>query len=79
MIQIKPEMCPYCGEKRLEELQPTEVVIDDMLWTIYHYECQFCSEVFDKIIPEGEMQYDVFSEGFESDSDEDDGEKRFSH
>lgn len=79
MLQIKPEMCPYCGEKRLEELQPTEVVIDDMLWTIYHYECQFCSEVFDKIIPEGEMQYDIFSEGLDSDSDEDDGEKRFSH
>ena len=78
MFQPKPTMCPYCGEKRLEELQPTEVVIDDMLWTIYHYECQFCSEVFDKIIPEGEMQYDAFAEDFDSD-DEDDGEKRFSH
>lgn len=79
MLQIKPEMCPYCGEKRLEELQPTEVVIDDILWTIHHYECQFCSEVFDKIIPEGEMQYDIFSDGLDSENDEDDGEKRFSH
>lgn len=70
---VKPEMCPYCGEKRLEELQPTEVVIDEMLWTIYHYECQFCNEVFDKINPEGEMKYDIFSQGL---SGEDDGEER---
>ncbi|ADD68504.1 hypothetical protein Dacet_1740 [Denitrovibrio acetiphilus DSM 12809] len=79
MMLLKPEMCPYCGEKRLEELQPTEVVIDDMLWTIYHYECQFCSEVFDKIVPEGEMKYDIFSEGFDAETDEDDGEKRFNN
>ncbi|MGD9809379.1 MAG: hypothetical protein AB7E76_13400 [Deferribacterales bacterium] len=77
MMLLKPEMCPYCGEKTLEELQPTEIVVDEMLWTIYHYECQFCSEVFDKIVPEGEMQYDIFSEGLDSDIDEDDSEKRF--
>ncbi|PLX70017.1 MAG: hypothetical protein C0603_03510 [Denitrovibrio sp.] len=79
MIQIKPEMCPYCGEKRLEELQPTEVVIDDTLWTIHHYECQFCTEVFDKIITEGQVQFDLFSEELGSGSDEDDSEEKFSH
>jgi len=79
MMMIKPEMCPYCGEKRLEELQPTEVVIDDTLWTIHHYECQFCTEVFDKIITEGELQYDAFADDLDIDSDEDNGEKRFSN
>jgi len=69
-MHIKPEMCPYCGEKRLEELQPTEIAVDEMLWMIHHYECQFCNEVFDKIIPEGEMEYDLFSDLEAGDDDE---------
>lgn len=74
---MKPEICPYCGERRLEELQPTEVVVDDMLWTIYHYECQFCTEVFDKIIPEGELEYDVTEEELENLSSGETNEKKF--
>jgi len=77
MIYIKPEMCPYCGEKRLEALQPTEVVVDDTLWTIHHYECQFCEEVFDKIIPEGHVEYDIFASGTDGETEEDSGEERF--
>mgnify|MGYP000960414524 CR=1 FL=1 len=53
-----PKFCPYCGEQRLEELEPSEVAIDNTIWTIHHYECQFCQEVFDRIIPEGELQWD---------------------
>lgn len=74
---MKPEICPYCGEKRLEELQPTEVVVDDMLWTIYHYECQFCTEVFDKIIPEGDLEFDVTEEELERLTSGEDNEKKF--
>ncbi|MGE4318156.1 MAG: hypothetical protein AB7E96_04535 [Deferribacterales bacterium] len=74
---MKPEICPYCGERRLEELQPTEIMVDEMLWTIYHYECQFCTEVFDKIITEGELQYDIMADGEDYDINEDDGEKKF--
>ena len=74
---LKPEICPYCGEKRLEELQPTEIMVDDTVWTIYHYECQFCTEVFDKIITEGELQYDVTEDDLIDYADEDDIEKKF--
>lgn len=74
---MKPEICPYCGEKRLEELQPTEILVDNSLWTIYHYECQFCTEVFDKIITEGELEYDMLRDDLEDDIDEDGSEKKF--
>ncbi|TYB33465.1 MAG: hypothetical protein FXF49_06025 [Flexistipes sinusarabici] len=47
---MEPLFCPYCGEKNLEELEPTEIMVDNDLWIIYHYECQDCAEVFDKIV-----------------------------
>jgi hypothetical protein len=53
-----PKFCPYCGEQKLEELEPTEVAIDNTVWNIHHYECQFCTEIFDRIIPEGELDWD---------------------
>ncbi|TCK60549.1 hypothetical protein [Seleniivibrio woodruffii] len=71
---MKPEICPFCGEKRLEELEPTEIMVDNSLWVIHHYECQFCTEVFDKIIPEGELEYDIDEE---ADIYGDTDEKRF--
>lgn len=74
---MKPEICPYCGEKRLEELQPTEILVDNSLWTIYHYECQFCTEVFDKIVTEGDLEYDILNEDLDDDIDGDGSEKKF--
>lgn len=74
---MKPEICPYCGEKRLEELMPTEIMVDNSLWTIYHYECQFCTEVFDKIVTEGDLEYDVTAADIYDGLDEDDSEKKF--
>jgi len=55
---MNPEYCPFCGEKKLEALEPTELTVDDIIWTIYHYECQFCTNVFDIINPEGEIAWD---------------------
>jgi DNA-directed RNA polymerase subunit RPC12/RpoP len=50
-----PKYCPYCGSKNLEELIPTELLVDNISWVINHYECQDCLEVFEKIIlPEDE-------------------------
>jgi hypothetical protein len=74
---MKPEICPYCGEKRLEELEPTEIMVDNSLWVIHHYECQFCTEVFDKIIPEGELEYEIGDDSADIFSDGDLNEKKF--
>ncbi|KAA0256819.1 hypothetical protein FHQ18_11865 [Deferribacter autotrophicus] len=51
---MEPVFCPYCGEQNLEELNPTEIMVDNDLWIIFHYECQSCGEVFDKIYLKGE-------------------------
>jgi DNA-directed RNA polymerase subunit RPC12/RpoP len=45
-----PKYCPYCGSRNLEELMPTELLVDNLPWLIKHYECQSCLEVFDKIM-----------------------------
>ena len=46
---MSPKFCPYCGSGRIEPLEPTELMVDDMKWIVYHYECQDCLEIFDKI------------------------------
>lgn len=74
---MKPQICPYCGERRLEELEPTEIMVDNSLWVIHHYECQFCTEVFDKIIPEGELEYEVDDIDADIYTDGDMNEKKF--
>lgn len=55
---MDPLFCPYCGEKEIEELDPTEMMVDDDFWIIYHYECQECSEIFDKILLKDEAVLD---------------------
>ncbi|WP_022849722.1 hypothetical protein [Limisalsivibrio acetivorans] len=67
---MTPKYCPYCSETRLEELQPTEVAIDNVIWTIYHYECQFCGEIFDRIVPEGELEWEAMDEDDIMESDD---------
>lgn len=57
---MEPIFCPYCGKQKLEELNPTEIVVDNDIWIIFHYECQECGEVFDKIFLKDE---DVDLEG----------------
>jgi len=63
---MEPIFCPYCGMKRLEELDPTEVMMDNDIWIIYHYECQECAEVFDKIL----LKDESFMDEFDGDNDE---------
>ncbi|MGC8769482.1 hypothetical protein [Calditerrivibrio sp.] len=46
---MEPSFCPYCGEDHLDELDPTELMVDNQKWIIYHYECKVCGEIFDKI------------------------------
>lgn len=67
---MKPQFCPYCGEKQLEELEPTEVMMENDVWTIHHYECQFCGELFDKIVPEGEDEWGGLVDMDENDIEE---------
>jgi hypothetical protein len=64
---MEPTYCPYCGEQHLDELDPTELIVDNHRWIIYHYECRVCNEVFDKIYLE-----DEFDEMDELDEDEGD-------
>lgn len=61
---MEPLFCPYCGEKNLEELDPTEMIVDNDMWIIHHYECQDCAEIFDKIILRDEdlMMQDIMEE-----------------
>lgn len=47
---MEPLFCPYCGEKSLNELEPSELLIDNDEWYIFHYECSKCRETFDKIV-----------------------------
>jgi hypothetical protein len=58
---MEPIFCPYCGLKRLEELDPTEIMVDNDIWIIYHYECQECAEIFDKILLKDEGFIDDFN------------------
>jgi len=58
---MEPIFCPYCGLKRLEELDPTEIMVDNDIWIIYHYECQECAEIFDKILLKDEGLIDDFN------------------
>lgn len=46
---MEPSYCPFCGNKNIELLEPTEMYVDSDIWIIYHYECQLCNEIFDKI------------------------------
>ena len=46
---MNPTFCPYCGERELEQIDSTELTVDNTPWIIYHYECQQCREIFDKI------------------------------
>jgi DNA-directed RNA polymerase subunit RPC12/RpoP len=55
-----PKYCPYCGSENLEELQPTELLIGNNYWFIYHYGCSVCLEVFDKITLESEQYNDDY-------------------
>ncbi|MCX8083407.1 MAG: hypothetical protein N3C60_00580 [Calditerrivibrio sp.] len=66
---MEPTFCPYCGEEHLDELDPTELMVDNQKWLIYHYECQACGEVFDKIF---------IDEDFEELDDKDDEERLWS-
>jgi len=66
---MEPLFCPYCGEKNLEELDPTEIMVDNDLWIIYHYECQDCSEVFDKIVLRDEDLMDDMLEDTDENED----------
>lgn len=47
---MEPIFCPYCGKQSLEELEPTELVVDNDVWYIMHYECKECLETFDKVV-----------------------------
>jgi len=47
---MEPIFCPYCGKKSLEELEPTELMVDNDVWYILHYECKECSEMFDRVL-----------------------------
>ncbi|MDY6820075.1 MAG: hypothetical protein SVN78_00455 [Deferribacterota bacterium] len=53
-MTLTPKYCPYCGKKLIEELDSTELIVDNTKWVINHYECQSCLEVFDKINIEDE-------------------------
>ncbi|MEF3254177.1 MAG: hypothetical protein K6348_01215 [Deferribacterales bacterium] len=69
---MEPTYCPYCGEDALEELDPTELVVDNQRWIIYHYECAVCNEVFDKIYIDDNVDELLI------DNEEDDKEKLWS-
>lgn len=59
-----PIYCPFCSEQKLEELEPTEMFVDTDIWIIYHYECQSCHEIFDKVyLKEEEAVSDIDEDG----------------
>jgi hypothetical protein len=62
---MEPVFCPYCGNQKIEELEPTEMMVDNDMWYIFHYECNECGETFDKIVLK-----DVDIEDFKEDEDE---------
>jgi len=60
---MEPIFCPYCGKQKLEELSPTEIVVDNDVWIIFHYECQECREVFDKIyLKDEDIEFEGYNE-----------------
>ena len=44
-----PIVCPFCGGNLLQELEASELEIEDSLWTIFHWQCLECEETFDKL------------------------------
>ena len=58
-----PIACPFCGGNLLQELEPSELEIEDSLWTIFHWQCLECGETFDKLAE------DVALDDFDDDAD----------
>jgi len=48
----EPIACPFCGGNLLQEMEPSELEIENSLWTIFHWQCLECEETFDKLAEE---------------------------
>jgi|GEM_PF-2052809 len=72
-VMKDPALCPFCAGSLLQELEPSELELDDTVWIIYHWQCLECEDTFDKIV-----ETDMFDE-FEDEYEDEEGGQAQSH
>jgi len=65
-----PIICPFCAGNLLQELEPSALGTDKVLWSVFHWQCLECGETFDKMVEEAYSDdfYENESTDFPTDS-----------